>query len=672
LANYWVPGNGNPSSASRDNSNQALVHLSFGNQFPFCQMSDIQVNNVTDLYGNPCSDTAQFAWCIPQPWDVVINEIMADPDPVVGLPNYEYIELHNRTSLPVNLSGWILRIGEGSTADKVLPNVTLLPDSFLIITETAAISAFASYGPVIGLSSFSITNSGTSLTLKKPNGQIIHYINFSDAWYRDNSKKPGGWSLEQIDPSNPCTQAPNWNAAIDITGGTPGRVNSVNMVNPDVAAPQLLNVRPVNYFTLEATLSEITDSTGITQPSKYFVDMGIGAPITVTVAAPEFRKITLVFANPFLDNVIYTLTINDSVKDCVGNYAVNLTKTFSLYQPGGYEILIHEIMPDPDPVVGLPNQEYIELYNRTAFPISLSKWKMMFGSTAKTLPDITIDANSYALLCNTGAAVSFAPYATAGEISGFSLTNSGQTLMLLDTSNRMISFLTYSDTWHSGSKVSGGWSLEMIDANNPCEGFNNWASSVDALGGTPGKANSVAASNPDLISPRLVRAAVSRLEINKVRLFFSEALDSINLTNPLKYSIDNNIGNPALVKLTPPDNKSVILYLSQNLQYDVVYELTVTDSVRDCAGNLLPLSSKVRFAIPVLPDSADLVINELLSNPNTDGIDFVEIYNRSEKVIDLLDMVLSNFDSLNNALTSPQNIYQRRIPCFPRRSHCAV
>ncbi len=37
---------------------------------------------------------------------------MADPSPVVGLPEVEFLEIYNRTEYPIDLSNWILKMGD--------------------------------------------------------------------------------------------------------------------------------------------------------------------------------------------------------------------------------------------------------------------------------------------------------------------------------------------------------------------------------------------------------------------------------------------------------------------------------------------------------------------------------------------------------------------------------
>ena len=60
-------------------------------------------------------------------YDVVIDEVMADPTPQTGLPNNEWIELKNTTTAAINLLNW--RIGDASGQSGPLPNLILQPDA---------------------------------------------------------------------------------------------------------------------------------------------------------------------------------------------------------------------------------------------------------------------------------------------------------------------------------------------------------------------------------------------------------------------------------------------------------------------------------------------------------------------------------------------------------------
>ena len=103
-----------PSTAMQDATNPALVILPFLTALANAVAYTLIVNGVSDLSGNAINNgTANFSFYTPQQYDVVIDEIMADPTPQVGLPNSEWVELRNTSAFAINLQGWKLADATG-------------------------------------------------------------------------------------------------------------------------------------------------------------------------------------------------------------------------------------------------------------------------------------------------------------------------------------------------------------------------------------------------------------------------------------------------------------------------------------------------------------------------------------------------------------------------------
>jgi len=62
-------------------------------------------------------------------------------------------------------------------------------------------------------------------------------------------------------------------------------------------------------------------------------------------------------------------------------------------------VVINEIMADPEPAVGLPSAEYVELYNAGSEPIELDKWTFKDRSTDVQLSSFLLEPGSYVILC---------------------------------------------------------------------------------------------------------------------------------------------------------------------------------------------------------------------------------------------------------------------------------
>lgn len=669
LTNYSANNSlGTPSTALRDAVNLSLVHLTFAASFTNALSNTLTIINVQDLSTNAItSATTNFIYYLSLTTtfkDVIINEIFADPTPAVSLPAAEFIEIYNKTTGTINLNGWTLSDG---TSTATLPSYTLFANQYLILHNIVDSASFTSFNNTMGVSGFpSLNNTGDNLYLQNNTLVFIDSVTYSDAWYKDANKKAGGWTLELINPgvNVNCQESGNWIASNNTAGGTPGSQNSVYSTLPDIIPPAVLSITIIDSLHIDVCFSEVLDPLLIATLTNYSISNGIGTPQADTVNT-AFTCIFLTLSTPLISATTYTLTLFN-LSDCSGNSLSPATINFSAYRVKPFDVVINEIMADPDPVLTtLPNFEYLELYNKTAFPIDLANWTYTSGTTIKLLPDVTIAADSFLVITSIGALPEFPSTIPIAGLTSLPLPNTGQTLTLKNAHGDIISSVSYTDEWyHDVNKADGGWSMEQIDPNNPCAGLNNWSASTHPDGGTPGKINSVNAPYPDLLPPQATRVSV--IAIDTIQLFFNEPLDSTTMLNPLIYSIDNGVGYPSYLIPVAPDFKSIRLAVTTAFQTGITYRITINNGITDCVGNTIGTNNTARFAIPQPAIANDIVINEILFDPKVNGVDFVEIYNRSNKVIDLKTITLSQYDTVNSVLTNVEDITTDGYLLFPQ------
>ncbi len=670
LTNYSADnGLGNPSVATRDGSNLNLVHLTFATAFTSALLNTLTVTNVQDLSANAIATaTTSFTYIAPVTAafrDIQINEIFADPSPVIGLPAAEFIEVYNNTFATYDLNGW--KFTDGTTT-ATLGTFILNSNQYLILCPIADTALYSPFGNTLGISSFpSLNNAGDNLKLLDNTLAVIDSVNYSDTWYQDAVKKLGGWTLEQINPNAPmgCPVTSNWIASTNVAGGTPAVLNSVYSGIADIISPTVLSVTVVDSNHVTVCFSEALDASQIAMAGNYAISDGIGAP-AVVAANSLLTCVDLVLGSVLISDSVYTITFTN-LSDCSGNALTPASAIFSYYNVKPFDVVINEIMADPNPVVTtLPDYEYVELYNKTLFPIDLENWTFAAGTNTKILPALIVPADSFIVLTSVAGLVDMPAGINAYALVSFpALTNTGQILTLRSPQGSIISTVSYSDDWYQDAvKKDGGYSLEQIDPNNPCEGMNNWRASNNVNGGTPGIQNSIYGSNPDIAPPQVVRVSV--IAADTIQLYFNEALDSASMLNPFIYNIDNAIGTPALVQVIAPDFKSVKLTLGVNLAIGTIYTITVNNAITDCVGNNLGTDNSARFAIPETAAANDVVINEILFNQRTGGFDFVEVYNRSSKVIDLKSISISEYDTITNTILAPSVIAADGYLIFPQ------
>jgi len=415
----------------------------------------------------------------------------------------------------------------------------------------------------------------------------------------------------------------------------------------DVTPPSVVAVTPISSTQLDMKYSEPVDQSSAQNVSNYTVNNGIGSPSTASLDGGDHALVHLAFSNSFQNGIQDSIYIS-GVKDLAGNAMPLASLPFIFYEAQGNDVVINEIMADPSPVVGLPDAEYVELFNRSQFPVDLTNWKISDGTNTATLPTVLLLPGSFLILCSTTDASLLQPFGSVAGLSSFpSLNNDGDDLTLSDASSNLVNEVQYDISWYQDvNKSNGGYSLELIDPLSSCSGKSNWHASLDATGGTPGRKNSVLGNFIDTIPPQLIRAVV--INSSTIELFFDGALDVTSASNVANYSITSGISIQSAQVLSP-DFSTVDLQINPAIDSNSFYTIAV-NGISDCSGNMMTLADSAQIAIPSAIHVSNILINEILFNPKSGGYDYVEIYNNTQKIFDLKNLKIANaddFDSLN-------------------------
>jgi len=416
----------------------------------------------------------------------------------------------------------------------------------------------------------------------------------------------------------------------------------VGFIRVDTLPPSVNSLALADSTTLVVSFSENVGSASAQDIHHYFSKM-YGNPLMAKPDPVQGEKVVLTFQQPFADEISDTLVVS-GISDLAGNLMPKTAVPFFNHRVKTWDVIMDEIMADPEPVTGLPESEYVELYNRTRFPISLDGWTFEYGSSAKIFPGVSISPYGF-LILTRGIMMNFYGPCVDLFTSYSTLSNEGTTLVLKNASGKVIHSVMYSSGWYQDPlKENGGWSLEMMDTENPCGCLDNWKAAVDAKGGTPGAINSVHASSPDNLQPYLKRAWI--ISDSTVEIMFSESMDSLSLSDANQWQLDQDGYSPIGISAIPPGYSSAYLNLSKPLERKQLYYLSCKNPPSDCAGNLLDTVRQIRIGLPDSIHPGDIVINEILANPATDGEKFIEIFNRSEKILNLQELALGFYDSI--------------------------
>ena len=131
-------------------------------------------------------------------------------------------------------------------------------------------------------------------------------------------------------------------------------------------------------------------------------------------------------------------------------------------------------MPKESPAIGLPERQYVEIYNRSNKYFFLDGWKLSDRTTTGTIQPGWVYPGEHLLLVPTSA---LTDYPNAVNVTNWgTLNNTGDDIILETDAGLIVDELSYTDDWYQDPTATGGGvSIERVNPQLNCSGASNLA-----------------------------------------------------------------------------------------------------------------------------------------------------------------------------------------------------
>lgn len=373
---------------------------------------------------------------------LVITEIMYHPPAGAGssdVNDFEFLELKNLGSAPLNLPGFRFTRGIEFTFTATNPITVLPPGGYLVLVRnlTAFQTRYPTVTNIAGVYSGALANEGERLTLEGPLGEPVLDFSYDDIWHR--ATDGAGFSLVPVTETWPSADAAAWRASAAPLG-SPGRADDPPPARPPVRvnealantdAPQLDTVELYNPLPYTVNLGGwfLTDNRN--QPKKYTFPPGTSIPASGYLVLTEAQfgfglssqgEVIWLFSGDGTNLTGYAHGFGfgaSATGVAFGRHADSLGREHFVAQgtnsfgaanlgPRVGPVVISEIMfqPPAPPLYNDTLHEFVELRNLTDQPVPLydpahptNTWRL--DGLDFTFPmNVTLPPSGYALVVN--------------------------------------------------------------------------------------------------------------------------------------------------------------------------------------------------------------------------------------------------------------------------------